>query len=49
MTDDGGHYDRIVEVQEPEYKTVWKETRKKMTLKEIEKELGYPVKIVEEE
>lgn len=48
-TDDGGHYDRIVEVQEPEYKTVWKEVPKKMTLKEIEKELGYPVKIVEEE
>ena len=49
LTDDGGHYDRIVEVQEPEYKTVLKEVPKKMTLKEIEKELGYPVEIVEEE
>lgn len=39
----------VAEIQIPEYKTVWKESRKKMTLKEIEKELGYPVEIVEEE
>lgn len=49
LTDDGGHYDRIVEVQEPEYKTVWKEVPKKMTLKEIEKLVGGPVEIIEEE
>lgn len=47
---DGSYYGaKIVKVLEPEYKTVWKEVPKKMTLEEIEKELGYPVEIVEEE
>lgn len=47
--DDMDYGTKIIEILEPEYKTVWKESRKKMTLKEIEKELGYPVEIVEEE
>lgn len=49
LTNDSYYGTKIVEVLKPEYKTVWKESPKKMTLKEIEKELGYPVEIVEEE
>lgn len=47
--DDMDYGTKIIEILEPEYKTVWKEAPRKMTLKEIEKELGYPVEIVEEE
>lgn len=47
--DDMDYGTKIIEILEPEYRTVWKESPKKMTLKEIEKELGYPVEIVEEE
>lgn len=47
--DDMDYGTKIIEILEPEYRTVWKEEVKKMTLKEIEKELGYPVEIVEEE
>lgn len=47
--DDMDYGTKIIEILEPEYRTIWKESPKKMTLKEIEKELGYPVKIVEEE
>lgn len=46
--DDMDYGTKIIEILEPEYRTVWKEEVKKMTLKEIEKELGYPVEIVEE-
>lgn len=50
LIDDDKYYgNKIIEVQIPEYKTIWKESPKKMTLKEIEKELGYSVEIVEEE
>lgn len=47
--DDMDYGTKIIEILEPEYRTIWKEEVKKMTLKEIEKELGYPVEIVEEE
>ena len=46
--DDMDYGTKIIEILEPEYRTVWKEEVKKMTLKEIEKELGYPIEIVEE-
>lgn len=47
--DDMDYGTKIIEILEPEYRTVWKETPKKMTLKEIEKLVGGPVEIVEEE
>ena len=42
---------KILEIQEPTYNTIYKyETEvKEMTISEIEKELGYPVKIIKEE
>lgn len=43
---------RIIEIQEPnEYQTIYKadEEAKEMTIAEIEKELGYPIKVVKEE
>lgn len=46
--DDMDYGTKIIEILKPEYRTVWKESPKKMTLKEIEKELGYPIEIVEE-
>ena len=49
LTNDSYYGTKIVEVQIPEYKTVWKEAPRKMTLKEIEALVGYPVEIVEEE
>lgn len=43
--------DKIIEIQEPTYRTIYRaETEvKEMTIAEIEKELGYPIKIVKEE
>lgn len=49
LIDDSYYGTKIVKVLEPEYKTVWKEVPKKMTLKEIEELVGGPVEIVEEE
>lgn len=44
------HDCKIVEVLAPEYRTVYKKDEvKEMTIAEIEKELGYAVKIVKEE
>ena len=42
---------KIIEIQEPTYKTIYKadEEVKEMTIAEIEKELGYPIKVVKEE
>ena len=48
LIDDSYYGTKIVKVLEPEYKTVWKEVPKKMTLKEIEELVGGPVEIVEE-
>ena len=44
-----GH--KIIEIQEPNYTTIYKEDKqvKEMTIAEIEKELGYPIKVVKEE
>ena len=40
---------KITKVEIPEYKTIYVDnTKKKMTLKEIEKKLGYEVELVEE-
>ena len=43
--------DKIIEIQEPTYRTIYRaETEvKEMTIAEIEKELGYPIKVVKEE
>lgn len=42
---------KIVEIQEPTYNTIYKADTevKEMTIAEIEKELGYPIKVVKEE
>ena len=42
---------KIIEIQEPTYRTIYRvETEvKEMTIAEIEKELGYPIKVVKEE
>lgn len=42
---------KIIEIQEPTYEIIYKEEAevKEMTIAEIEKELGYPIKIVKEE
>ena len=42
---------KIIEIQIPTYETIYKADKevKEMTIAEIEKELGYPVEIVEEE
>lgn len=42
---------KIIEIQEPNYTTIYKEDKqvKEMTIAEIEKELGYPIKVVKEE
>ena len=42
---------KIIEILEPTYTTIWAEETEKreMTVAEIEKELGYPIKIVKEE
>lgn len=42
---------KIIEIQEPSYTTIYKadEEVKEMTIAEIEKELGYPIKVVKEE
>lgn len=42
---------KIVEIQEPTYEIIYKEEAevKEMTIAEIEKELGYPIKVVKEE
>ena len=41
----------IVEIQEPAYTTIYKKDTeiKEMTVKQIEKELGYPIKIIKED
>ena len=41
----------IVEIQEPAYTTIYKKNTeiKEMTVKQIEKELGYSIKIIEED
>ena len=46
-----GYGDKIIEIQEPTYHTIYRaETEvKEMTIAEIEKELGYPIKVVKEE
>ena len=43
--------DKIIEIQEPTYRTIYRvETEvKEMTIAEIEKQLGYPIKVVKEE
>lgn len=44
-------YTKIIEVQEPNYSTVYIENeddKKEMTIAEIEEKLGYPIKIVKE-
>lgn len=46
------YYDgKIIEIQEPNYTIIYKEDKqvKEMTIAEIEKELGYPIKVVKEE
>lgn len=42
---------KIVEIQEPTFETIYRadEEIKEMTMLEIEKELGYPIKIIKEE
>ena len=42
---------KIIEIQEPTYEIIYKEEAevKEMTIAEIEKELGYPIKVVKEE
>ena len=42
---------KIIEIQEPTYETIYiaDEEVKEMTIAEIEKELGYPIKVVKEE
>lgn len=42
---------KIVEIQEPTYITIYKadEAIKEMTIAEIEKELGYPIKVIKED
>ena len=42
---------KIIEIQEPTYETIYKadDEVKEMTIAEIEKELGYPIKVVKEE
>ena len=42
---------KIIEIQEPTYQAIYREEKevKEMTIAEIEKELGYPIKVVEEE
>lgn len=42
---------KIIEIQEPNYTIIYKEDKqvKEMTIAEIEKELGYPIKVVKEE
>lgn len=42
---------KIIEIQEPTYNTIYKadDEVKEMTIAEIEKELGYPIKVVKEE
>ena len=42
---------KIIEIQEPTYNTIYKADAevKEMTIAEIEKELGYPIKVVKEE
>lgn len=46
-----GYGDKIIEIQEPTYNTIYRaETEvKEKTIAEIEKELGYPIKVVKEE
>lgn len=42
---------KIIEIQIPTYETIYKADKevKEMTMAEIEKELGYPIKVVKEE
>ena len=42
---------KIIEIQEPNYTTIYKEDKqvKEMTIAEIEKELGYPIKVIKED
>lgn len=42
---------KIIEIQEPSYTTIYKADTevKEMTIAEIEKELGYPIKVVKED
>ena len=42
---------KIIEIQEPNYTIIYKEDKqvKEMTIAEIEKELGYPIKVVKED
>lgn len=42
---------KIIEIQEPTFETIYRadEEIKEMTIAEIEKELGYPIKIIKEE
>lgn len=43
--------EKIVEIQKPTYETIYvaDEEVKEMTIAEIEKELGYPIKIIKED
>ena len=43
-------HNEILEIQKPTYETIYKADKepKKMTQKEIEKKLGYPIEIIEE-
>ena len=42
---------KIIEIQEPTYETIYKADTevKEMTIAEIEKELGYPIKVIKED
>lgn len=42
---------KIAEIQEPTYNTIYKADKevKEMTIAEIEKELGYPIKVIKED
>lgn len=42
---------KIIEIQEPTYVTIYKadEAIKEMTIAEMEKELGYPIKVIKED
>lgn len=42
---------KIIEIQEPSYTTIYRaeEEVKEMTIAEIEKELGYPIKVIKED
>lgn len=52
LTINRNHFgNKIIEIQEPTYNTIYKADKevKEMTMAELEKELGYPVKIIKED